>query len=86
MACSSSGTSLQATNLNYITASTALDISIHSIYNPTSLVDIGSITVSGQRSGVQLTSATINLPATSFAPDVLRQVAFTVNYQTGDQI
>lgn len=84
--CNSSATSLEATNLNYFTASVPLDVSIHSIYNPSAIVDIGSVTVSGKRSGVPITSASINLPATLFAPDVLRQVTATVSYQTGDQI
>ena len=78
------GGQLTASNLQYHTAGQAISITLLSMYNPSAMVGIGSITVSGQHSGVNKATATITIPSSSFSHDVPRKVAATLTYQAGD--
>ena len=55
LTCSEIGLALQVDNLEYNTPNQPIDVSIHSIYNPTSIVGIGSIATKGLLSGSEVT-------------------------------
>jgi hypothetical protein len=74
------------TNLQYYTAGQPIDITINSIYNPTSVASIGTIFVLGQLGGIQVTEADVAIPSSSFSNDILRDVTLATSYLAGDQL
>jgi len=56
------------------------------MYNPSSLVNIGSITTTGQYGGIDKATATITIPSSSFTYDIPRKVTSTIVYQPGDLV
>jgi hypothetical protein len=73
-------------NLYYYTASQPIDLTINSIYNPSSLQPAGSIILSLLSSGTVLETSTFAIPAASFTNDILRNLATTLTYQASDKI
>ena len=84
--CTSFGPMMQITNLSYYHVGTPIDITINLVANPSSIASIGTITITGQFSGSDVTSADIVVPSTNFKNDILRNINFTVSYQSNDQI
>lgn len=82
MTCSILGSQLTATNLQYYTASQPIRMTIHSMYNPSSVVGVGSIAVTGQRSNIAMATATVTLPSSSFTHDIPRKITSSVAYQS----
>lgn len=82
LTCGLVGAVFQVANIGYITAGDPITIDIHSIYNPTSIVGIGSVSASGIYLGTQLTTASVSLPASSFSEDILRQITLSTTQQT----
>jgi hypothetical protein len=80
------GPIIQITSLSYYNVGTPIDITINLFANPTSLASIGTITVTGQMSGSDVTSAEVVIPSTKFKNDIVRNLNFTVSYQSNDQI
>lgn len=74
------------TNLSYYNVGAALDLTVNLIANPTSMTSIGNISVIGQMSGSDLTTANVIISSTNFTTDYFRNLDFTVNYQSSDQI
>lgn len=75
-----------ASNLYYSTAGSNIDITISSLYNPSSLTSLNLISINTKYKGSITDSCSVTIPSTSFTNDILRQLTATITYQTSDQL
>ena len=86
MQCRVVGVQFQVTNMQYYSPNQPIIITLNSIYNPSALVGIGSIAVSGVYGSIEMATASISIPAGSFTYDIPRIIAATPTYQAGDTV
>ena len=86
LTCTVIGNQIQVTNLNYYTANQPINITISSIYVPTAQVTIGDIAVSGLKASVEMATATISIPGSSFTTDIPRKLTVTPTYQSNNKV
>ena len=84
--CTFLGLTMLVTNLSYYNIGTAIDLTVNLIANPTSMASIGNISVTGQMSGSDVTTANVVISSTNFTTDYFRSLIFTVTYQSSDKI